>query len=87
MSYRNYKTFDEKRFKKDLKSKLDSIEKLDYRLLESTFIDVLNTHAAVITKKLRANNHQFMIKVLRKAIITRSKLKDVYLKTRNSKNW
>ena len=87
MSYRNYKTFDEKRFKKDLKSKLDSIEKLDYRFLESTFIDVLNTHAAVITKKLRANNHQFMIKVLRKAIITRSKLKNAYLKTRNSKNW
>ena len=43
--YRNYKTFDENRFNEDLKSKLDSIEKLDCPLFESIFIDVLNTHA------------------------------------------
>ena len=41
--YRNYKTFDEYRFNEDVKSKLDSIEKLDYPLFESIFIDVLNT--------------------------------------------
>ena len=65
----------------DLKSKLDSIEKLDYPLFQSIFIDVLNTYASVKTKKVRANNHQFMTKVLRKAIMTRSRLKNVYLKT------
>ena len=86
-TYRNYKTFDENRFNEDLKSKLDSIEKLDYPLFESIFIDVLNTHAPVTTKKVRANNHQFMTKALRKAIMTRSRLKNAYLKTRNSKNW
>ena len=84
---RNFKTFDEDRFNEDLKSKLDSIEKLDYPLFESIFIDVLNTHAPVTTKKVRANNHQFMTKALRKAIMTRSRLKNAYLKTRNSKNW
>ena len=86
-TYRNYKTFDENRFNEDLKSKLDSIEKLDYPLFESIFIDILNTHAPVTTKKVRANNHQFMTKALRKAIMTRSRLKNAYLKTRNSKNW
>ena len=86
-TYRNYKAFDENRFNEDLKSKLDSIEKLDYPLFESIFIDVLNTHAPVTTKKVRANNHQFMTKALRKAIMTRSRLKNAYLKTRNSKNW
>ena len=87
MLYRNYKTFDENRFNEDLKSKLDSIEKLDYTLFESIFIIVLNTHAPVTTKKVRANNHQFMIKALSKAIMTRSRLKNAYLKTRKSKNW
>ena len=43
-TYRSYKTFDDNRFNEDLKSKLDSIEKLDYPLFESIFIDVLNTH-------------------------------------------
>ena len=86
-TYRNYKTFDQNRFNEDLKSKLDSIETLDYPLFESIFIDVLNTDAPVTTKKVRANNHQFMTKALRKAIMTRSRLKNAYLKTRNSKNW
>ena len=52
-TYRNYKTFDQNRFNKDRKE----IEKLDYPLVESIFIDVLNTHAPVTTKKVRANNH------------------------------
>ena len=86
-TYRNYKPFDENRFKEDRKSKLDSIEKLDDQLFESTFIDVLSTNTPVTTKKVRVNNHQFMTKALRKTIMTRSRLKNAYLKTRNSKNW
>ena len=44
-------------------------------------MDVLNRHAPVI------NNHQFMTKALRKAIMTRSRLKNENLKIRDSKNW
>ena len=84
-TYRFINTY-ENRFNEDLKSKLDSIEKPDYPLFESIFIDVLNTHAPVTTKKVRANNHQLMTKALRKAIMTRSRLKNAYLKIRNSKN-
>ena len=51
-TYRNYKIFDANRFAEDLKSKLDSIEKLDYPLFKSVFIDVLNAHAPVTTKKV-----------------------------------
>ena len=86
-TYRNYKTFDENRFNKDLKSKIDSIEKLDCPLFESAFIDVLNTHAPVTTKNVLANNHQYMTKSLKKAIMRIPRLKNAYLKTRNSKNW
>ena len=67
--------------------KQDSIENLDYPLFESIFINVLNTHAPVTTKEVRANSHQFMTKALRKAIMTRSRWKNAYLKTRNSKSW
>ena len=42
--YRIYKNFDEDNFNKDLKIKLYSLEKIDYSLLENTFIDVLSTH-------------------------------------------
>ena len=82
-------TFDKNRHNEDLKSKLDSIEKLDYPLFESIFIDVLNKHAPVATKRVRANNQQFMTKALRKAIMTISRLKNAYLKTWNfkCKNW
>ena len=86
-TYRNYKTFDENRFNEDLKSKLDLIEKLDYPLFESICIDVLNTHDPVTTKKGRANNHQLMTKGLRRAIMTRSRSKNAYLKTQHIKNW
>ena len=80
MFYRNYKNFDEDNFNKDLKLKLDSLEELDYSLFENTFINVLNTHALIKTKTLQPNSHQFMTKALWKAIMTRSRLKNIYLK-------
>ena len=76
--FRNYKSFHENAFNEDLKSRLDSTEKLEYPLFESIFIDVLNTHAPIKTKTVEANNHQFMNKAFRKAIMTRSRLKDIY---------
>ena len=85
--YRDYKTFDENNFNNDLKSKLDTINNLDYSTFEDIFISVLNTHAPIKTKILRANNHEFMTKALRKAIMTRSRLKSIYLKNQNTTNW
>ena len=55
--YRDYKVFDENNFNNDLKTKLDSIKILDYFSLEDIFMKVLNTHAPVKTKIIRANNH------------------------------
>ena len=85
--YRNYKNFDQDNFNKDLKLKLDSLEELDYLLFENTFIDVLNTHASIKTKTIRANSHQFMTKAFRKAVMTRPSLKNIYLKCQNEENW
>ena len=84
---RNYKNLDEDNFNKVLKLKLDSLEKLGYFLFKNTLIDVLNTHAPIKIKTLRANSHEFMTKDLRKAIRTRSRLKNIYQKNRNEENW
>ena len=84
--YRNYKNFDGDNFNRHLKLKLDSLKELGYSLFKNTFIDVLNTHAPIRTKTLRANSHQFMTKALQKAIMTRSSLKNIYLKSRNEEN-
>ena len=64
-----------------IQTKLDSIKILDYSSFEDIFINALNTHAPVKTKIIRANNREFMTKALRKAIMTRSGLKNVYLKS------
>ena len=84
--YRDYKTLDENNFNNDLKSKLDTINNLDYSTFEHIFISVLNTHALIKTKIVRANNHEFMTKALKKAIMTRSRLKSIYLKNQNNTN-
>ena len=81
--YRNYKTFDENRLHEDLKSKLNSIEKLDYPLFESISSNVLNTYAPVTTKKVRANNHQFMTKAPKKLT---QKTKSKYFRNLNTKD-
>ena len=85
--YRSYKNFDEDNFNKNLKLKLDSLEELDNSLFENNFVDVLNTHAPIKAKTLPANSHQFMTNAPWKAIMTRSRLKNIYLKSRNEENW
>ena len=84
--YRDYKAFDENSSNNDLKTKLDSIKILDYSSFEDISINVLNTHATVKNKIIRSKNLQFMTKALWKAIMTRSRLKNVYLKNQNTIN-
>ena len=86
-TYRNYKAFEENRFNKVLKSKVGSIDKLDYPLLDSILIDILNRHAIKMIKTMQANNHQFLTETLSKILTTRSILKNAYLKNQNNKNW
>ena len=40
-------------------------------------IDVLNTYTLITTKRIRGNSHQFLTKALQKAIMTRSRLKNI----------
>ena len=49
-------------------------------------MSILNRHAPMKEKLVRANNSPFMNKTLNKAIITRSRLKNKFLKKTNEEN-
>ena len=78
--------FDESSCNNDLK-KIDSIKIIGDSSVEDIFINALYTHAPVKTKIVRASNHEFMTKPIRKLIMTRSRLKNLYLKNQNTIKW
>ena len=51
------------------------------------FLKELNKHAPLKKKFLRHNNNPFMTKDLRKQILVRSKLKNIFNKNRHYENW
>ena len=56
---------------------------IDYDNFIKTFVTVLDKHAPIKKKYLRANHANFVTKQLRKAIMKRSKLRNDFLKDRN----
>ena len=85
--YRDYKAFDHSTFETRLQSKLKSETIVDYSQSQSIFLETLDNIAPVKTKILRYNNNPFMNKALRKAIMTRSGLKNKFNKNSSAKNW
>ena len=84
--YRDYKNFNLSNFRKDLRDQLSKISEKDYLHFEITFLKVLEHHAPMKKKVLRANNKPYMTKALRQAIMRRSTLKTKYLKTKTEEN-
>ena len=72
-NYKDYKYFDGTKFENNLNKKL-SRGISNYELFETTFIEVLNKHAPLRKKFLRANHAPYIIKTFRKAIMHRSQL-------------
>ena len=60
---------------------------MDYSQFQSIFLETLNKIVPVKMKILRFNNNPFMNKALRKAIMTRSRLKNTFNKNSSTKNW
>ena len=58
----------------------------DYFHFELTFLKVLENHAPMKKKILRANDKPYMTKVLRKTIMRRSELKSKYLKNKSDES-
>ena len=82
ITYRDYKKFDSLKFNNELKNVL-TIENIDNcTKFDEKFLEVLDKHAPLKKKLLRANHASYVSKALRKAITRRSYLKKVYFKNR-----
>ena len=82
IKYRCYKRFVDTLFKCDLTQKLANFDKkvMNYNDFHGIFMEVLNIHAPMKSKTIRGNNAPFMNKILSKAFMLRSRLKNCYNK-------
>ena len=85
IEYRCYKKFDYIYFKQDLCLRLASNVEVNtnFSLFQNIFLQVLNRHAPLKKKLIRANEVPDMTKALRKAIMTRSRLDNQYHKNKS----
>ena len=86
INYRNYKTFNANLFKDELNNELLSIDNNNAELVEftNTVLSILDKHALIKRKYIRANNSPFMTKELIAPITQRSKLRQKFLKERTN---
>ena len=85
--YRDYKNFDSFLFNDEVKNVLDLDKINSYAMFEELFLKVLDKHAPVKKKVVRANHAKYISKPLRKAIMKRSYLEKVYFKNRRLSHW
>ena len=78
VSYRNYRNFRSDEFRVELNNEIlkHDINNIEYQYLLNAFIEILNKHAPMKTKYLRANQGKFTTKGLHKAIMKRSRLRN-----------
>ena len=84
--YRDYKKFDQDLFREELAEKLYGCDSC-YDIFEEIFINVLNKHAPLKKKFLRANHVPYMTKTLRKAVMRSSQLQTKYFKNKSQKDY
>ena len=82
------KQCDSDKFKLKVSDKLSrqDLSTMDYKNFKGAIIDSLNKHAPLKRKYLKANNSSFITNALNKAIMQRSKLRNLYLKVRSNEN-
>ena len=80
--YRNYKKFDNLKFKESLNRELmkHDLSNIDYENLHEIVLSILNAHAPLKRKHLRANHASFVTNEFRKAVMKRARLRNVNLK-------
>ena len=86
ISYRNYKHFSQSKFRNDVDkcfSKCDIVNISNDEFVRF-FMTILNKHAPLKFKHIRANDSPFMTKDLRKAIMLRSKSRNKFNKDRTT---
>ena len=87
-SFRCYKHFDQFKFRNKLLQELYNVHngEVGFHTFEQIVIKLLNFYAPIKTKYIRANNSPFMNKTLSKAVMTRSRLRNRFLKNPSLEN-
>ena len=70
-----------------MKFELEKVKCKRYGEFEAMFLKKLNKHAPLKKKFLRHSNKPFMTKDLRKQIMVRSKLRNIFNKNQSYENW
>ena len=65
ISYRNFRDFKEDNFKRNLQNRPSAESVEEYAPFEKVFLDVLNKHAPLKKKVVRANHAPYITKTLR----------------------
>ena len=84
--YRDYKNFDSFLFNDEVKNVLDLDKINSFAMFEELFLKVLEKHAPVKKKVVRANHAKHISKPLRKANMKRSYLEKVYSKKQTTQS-
>ena len=84
--YRNYRNFDENRFRYDLRRELNKNRAISYENFEKIFLEVLEKHAPSRTKKVRANDKPFITKPLHKAMMATSQMEKKFHRNPSQEN-
>ena len=88
VSYRSYRKFSEEAFKEELKTNLGNYTHSgSFRSFNKTLEATLDKFAPYKKRILRGNNKPHVSKVLRKAIMKRSRLKNIYNRTRKAEDF
>ena len=88
ISYRGYKNFNQNLFRNEILRELYNIYngKVNCDQFQEILVRVLNLHAPLKERYVRANNSPFMNKTLSKAVMTRSRLRNNFIKNPNDEN-
>ena len=83
--YRNFKQFDRNSFSDTLDKQLSKhdLSIISYETFKENFLSILNKVVPVKKKYLRANHSKFIKKELRKAIMYRTKLRNIFLRNKS----
>ena len=86
LNYRNYKFFNNENFRNYLLYEIQLIQfqNIGCEQFEHLFMKILDKHAPLKTRLVRANNSSFMTKDLYKAIMMRSRLRNKFLRLKTT---
>ena len=86
IKYRNYKTFHPETFNHDLTQGIHDKSVENYAEFEDVFLNVLEKHAPIKTKTVRANDKPFITKQLRKAMMKTARLQKKFWGNKTEEN-